>query len=419
MAGGILLEDGSTFFELEDGSGWLLMENGSARKVSAMPAVGAVASNDAFPIVGVDPWLVGVDPWPVGLAPTYFWEFTGTPGDIAEASYTDSQNGLVLTANDPANIRVAGGPVLARPQVRGLQLNVNAAQGVLYTNSAILDNLSNNDFTISLFWEGWPVNGVPTFPRLWSKLDNFFAGYELGHVEFPDDWFVQTGNGAAYAFRQTPGIVTSPFGPGTYRYMTLVFTAATGAIQVYVNGVLFYSNSVPIPLATSSVDFVVGGFSDRTSERTLGTVAQIGIWQRALAQPEIMAAMAVVEYRNEDVGTEQTSPAQALTSEGVAPLLLGQRTIPTRAFTTIYQNNTGYALKVTAAALFTGASGTVTAEIGASSPPTQLAASYSVSGVSYATPVVFIVPPGYFYRITTTGTGPSIYNWAESPIFGG
>ncbi|KAF5033128.1 hypothetical protein DSECCO2_610000 [anaerobic digester metagenome] len=92
-----------------------------------------------------------------------------------------------------------------------------------------------------------------------------------------------------------------------------------------------------------------------------------------------------------------------------------------RSFSTIYQNTTGSSLFVTTDAVNTTAMGqTIYANVAATSSglPSSSAATSTVNMVSfpsagYHANMGFMVPPGYYYNVTTDGGAISIQRWTE------
>lgn len=91
-----------------------------------------------------------------------------------------------------------------------------------------------------------------------------------------------------------------------------------------------------------------------------------------------------------------------------------------RAFSTVYQNTSGYGMLVAASANTTGGVGqgfNLNGKVGSSSTYLQLIASNSVTNSAGAAGVTFKVPPGYYYWVEWTNDGgspsPAISSWVE------
>ena len=225
--------------------------------------------------------------------------YNGNPNAICNIPQGNLANGLVAyypfcgNAND-VSVNANNGIVNGATLINDRFGNLNSAykfngQGQNIKVSTINNSYFENDFTVSM----------------WCKFSDFFNDYE--HLIYGENQFIViNGNGQAYNsstskvsgyqgvfnnnnLRRTPYLETlSHLNTETYYYITYI--KENNIVSLYVNGILettiATNNTFALPLG-NYIEFG-SGFTETPNYSFNGVIDDIGIWNRALTQLEII-----------------------------------------------------------------------------------------------------------------------------------
>ena len=78
---------------------------------------------------------------------------------------------------------------------------------------------------------------------------------------------------------------------GRWYHIAIVQDDANNDQQIYVDGVLDTSGTVDVDLDNAVASFTIGCNFNGTTEEFIGYMCNVGVWSRALTQPEIKSIM--------------------------------------------------------------------------------------------------------------------------------
>lgn len=223
-------------------------------------------------------------PAPVSTLPNgliSFWEFDEISGNVF-----DSVAGNTLSNN-------GGAPFVAAKINNGGQTTATASQyfSILDANQSGLDFTSDMSISMWVRFDAFPLED--SHHILLSKWDNGGQrSYEISADHSPSavgklyfSWSMNGNAGASEDYR------TTPFSPvvGQWYHIVVTYTAATAAVDFYINEAHTTSNGLLTSIHDGTAAFQIGGRVNLGGFAGLGdeTFDAVGVWNRALTSTEV------------------------------------------------------------------------------------------------------------------------------------
>jgi hypothetical protein len=202
-----------------------------------------------------------------------YWPFNGNANDESGNGNNGANNGAALTSDRFGNNNTA---FYFDGEISYIDI----------LNNSSLNFTSNNKITIS-FWMYSTVPPTANLARVLISKQNGSGANQIGfNVSYePQSTYLLVGNGVSNAYSYVDGNL---LGVGVWHNLVLVYD--NGITKSYKNGILINEGFAPsiIGASTQSLKFGKPTWTALNASGFKGNIDDIGIWNRALTQEEIV-----------------------------------------------------------------------------------------------------------------------------------